>query len=70
MNALINFLWSRLARSVSHFFHRATAGTPDGLEDYLSTAKSLHELENMQRNWDRAHRGQHHPGALQPVYRD
>jgi hypothetical protein len=55
MNALITFLWTRLAHAVSHFFHRAAAGTPDGLEEYLSTAKSLHQLEDMQRNWDLHH---------------
>jgi hypothetical protein len=64
MNTPLTFLWTRLARAVSHFFERASTGASDGLEDYLSTAKSLHQLEDMQRCWDRAHRGQRAHGAL------
>lgn len=35
----------------------------DGLESYLSTATSLHQLEDMQRRWDRTHRGTQSMGA-------
>ncbi len=35
----------------------------DGLEAYLSTATSLHQLEDMQRRWDRNHRGAQSMGA-------
>jgi len=63
MNTLITALWARLARTASHFFQRATAGASDGLEEYLSSAKTLHQLEDMQRQWDRAHRNPHHHGA-------
>lgn len=35
----------------------------NGLEAYLSTATSLHQLEDMQRRWDRNHRGAHSMGA-------
>lgn len=54
----------RLALALRHYFQRAATGTADGLEAYLSTATSLHELENMQRQWDRARRGQRFYGAL------
>jgi len=37
--------------------------TSDGLEAYLSTATSLHQLEDMQRRWDRNHRGTQSMGA-------
>lgn len=36
----------------------------DGLEAYLSTATSLHQLEDMQRRWDRDHRGAQSMGAF------
>ncbi|WP_382327394.1 hypothetical protein ACFJGX_26430 [Hydrogenophaga sp. UC242_50] len=49
---------------MASFFRRAAAGASDGLEEYLSTAKSLHQLEDMQRRWDQAHRGHHHHGAF------
>ena len=61
MNTLLHTLWTRLALAVDHFFQRATPDTSPGLEAYLSTAQSLHQLEDMQRRWDRAQRGQ-------PVY--
>jgi hypothetical protein len=64
MNTLNTSLWTRLAGAVGHFFRRASAGASDGLEEYLSTAKSLHQLEDMQRRWDQAHRGHHHHGAF------
>jgi hypothetical protein len=64
MNTLLTPLWNRLARTASHFFHRVTTDASDGLEEYLSTAKSLHQLEDMQRTWDRAQRGQRLHGAL------
>jgi hypothetical protein len=63
MNTLLTPLWNRLARTASHFFHRVTTDASDGLEEYLSTAKSLHQLEDMQRTWDRAQRGQRLHGA-------
>ena len=56
-------LWTRLARATSQFFKRATTDAPDRLEDYLSSARTLHQLEDMQRQWDRAHRNPHHHGA-------
>ncbi|WP_382323253.1 hypothetical protein ACFJI0_01945 [Hydrogenophaga sp. UC242_53] len=64
MNTLITSLWTRLAGAVRQLFRRAAAGASDGLEEYLSTAKSLHQLEDMQRRWDQAHRGHHHHGAF------
>ncbi len=57
MNTQITYLATQLAHAVRHFFQRATTGASDGLEDYLSSAKSLHQLEDMQRQWDRAQRG-------------
>jgi len=57
MNTQITFIATQLAHAVRHFFQRATTGASDGLEEYLSTAKSLHQLEAMQRQWDRAQRG-------------
>ncbi|MCV0441378.1 MAG: hypothetical protein K5880_22515 [Hydrogenophaga sp.] len=63
MNTFPHSLWSRLRRSVGAFFRRVTTGPSDGLEAYLSTARSLHQLEDMQRRWDRAHRGRHTFGA-------
>lgn len=57
-------LWTRLTRAATHFFERATTGASDGLEEYLSTARTLHQLEDMQRRWDRAHSDQRHFGAL------
>lgn len=59
----MNTLITRLARIASQLFQRATTGASDGLEDYLSSAKTLHQLEDMQRQWDRAHRNPHHRGA-------
>ena len=61
MNTLLHTLWTRLALAVDHFFQRATPDASPGLEAYLSTAQSLHQLEDMQRRWDRGQRGQ-------PVY--
>lgn len=58
MNTHTPSLATRLTQAVRHFFQRAATGASDGLEEYLSTAKSLHQLESMQRQWDRAHRGQ------------
>jgi hypothetical protein len=63
MNTLLTSLWTRLARTASHFFNRVNTDASDGLEEYLSTAKSLHQLEDMQRRWDRAQRGQRLNGA-------
>ncbi|MCY1562415.1 hypothetical protein D9M68_998070 [compost metagenome] len=63
MTAFFHSVRSRLARLLGPFFRRVANGASDGLEDYLSTAKSLHQLENMQRSWDRAHRGRHTFGA-------
>ncbi|MDO9437962.1 hypothetical protein [Hydrogenophaga sp.] len=57
MNTQTTSLATRLAHAVRHFFQRATTGASDGLEEYLSSAKSLHQLEDMQRQWDRAQRG-------------
>ena len=59
----ITSLWTRLADTARHFFRRAATGASDGLEEYLSSAKTLHQLEDMQRQWDRAHRNPHHHGA-------
>ncbi|QHE88075.1 hypothetical protein [Hydrogenophaga sp. BPS33] len=64
MNTPTNSWAPRLALALRHFFQRAAAGASDGLEAHLSTATSLHELENMQRQWDRARRGQRFYGAL------
>lgn len=64
MNTHTTSLWTRLAHAVRHFFQRAATGASDGLEEYLSTAKSLHQLEDMQRQWDRAHRGHRLHDAL------
>lgn len=63
MNTLITSLWTRLAHAANGFFKRAVNGASDGLEEYLSSAKTLHQLEDMQRQWDRAHRNPHHHGA-------
>lgn len=58
MSAPVLFIWTRLSRAVTRFFSRVAAqGANDGLEDYLSTARSLHQLEDMQRRWDQAQRG-------------
>lgn len=63
MNTLFHFVRSRLNRLVGHTFRRVATGPSDGLEAYLSTARSLHQLEDMQRHWDRTHRGRHTFGA-------
>lgn len=41
----------------------STHEASDGLEAYLSTATSLHQLEDMQRQWERNHRGTQSAGA-------
>lgn len=63
MNTNTESLWSRVTRTIRDFFNRATAGTSDELETYLSTATSLTQLEDMQRRWDQAHRGHNSSGA-------
>jgi hypothetical protein len=63
MNTLIHTVWARLALAVDHFFQRATPDASPGLEAYLSTAQTLHQLEDMQRRWDRAQRGLASHGA-------
>jgi DMSO/TMAO reductase YedYZ molybdopterin-dependent catalytic subunit len=58
-------LFSRTALAARTLFQRAAPGAShDGLEAYLSTATSLHQLEEMQRRWDRDHRGQHSFGTF------
>lgn len=52
---------SRTALAVRNLFQPAAPS--DGLEAYLSTATSLHQLEDMQRRWDRDHRGNHSFGT-------
>ncbi|MDR7152591.1 hypothetical protein J2W49_004569 [Hydrogenophaga palleronii] len=54
---------SRTALAVRNLFQPAAQGASAGLEAYLSTATSLHQLEDMQRRWDRDHRGNHSFGT-------
>ena len=63
MNTNTESLWSRVIRTIRDFFNRATVGTSDELETYLSTATSLTQLEDMQRRWDLAHLGHNSSGA-------
>ena len=64
MNTPTPSLWSRVTRTLHDFFFRASVGTSDTLEAYLGTATSLSQLEDMQRRWDRDHRGQHSFGTF------
>ncbi len=57
-------LFSRATESLRTFFQRAPHEASDGLEAYLSTATSLHQLEDMQRHWDRHQRGTPSYGAF------
>lgn len=54
---------SRTALAVRTLFQPAAPRASAGLEAYLSTATSLHQLEDMQRRWDRDHRGNHSFGT-------
>lgn len=54
---------SRTAAAIHSLFQPAAQGASAGLEAYLSTATSLHQLEDMQRRWDRDHRGNHSFGT-------
>ena len=63
MNTPTPSLWSRVTRTLHDFFFRASVGTSDTLEAYLGTATSLSQLEDMQRRWDRDHRGNHSFGT-------
>lgn len=56
--------FSRATASLRTFFKRATQEASDGLEAYLSTATSLHQLEDMQRRWDRHQAGTPTRGAF------
>lgn len=47
---------SRAIQALRSRLDRTQEGS-DGLEAYLSTATSLHQLEDMQRRWDRNQRG-------------
>jgi hypothetical protein len=63
MNSNTESLWSRVTHTLRDFFNRATVGTSDEQEIYLSTATSLTQLEDMQRRWDQAHLGHNSSGA-------
>ncbi|WP_066272537.1 hypothetical protein [Hydrogenophaga palleronii] len=64
MNTRTPSLWARLTRASHHFLRRVgPTDAPDALEAYLSTAQNLHQLEDMQRQWDRGQRGLRHHGA-------
>ena len=68
MNTPVSTAFEKVASAATHslrtLFARlqlsgASDNGVDALEDYLSTATSLHQLEDMQRRWDHNHSGQH-----------
>lgn len=68
MNTPVSTVFEKVSAAASHslrtLFARlqlsdATDNGVNALESYLSTATSLHQLEDMQRRWDQSQRGQH-----------
>ncbi|MDO8905056.1 hypothetical protein [Hydrogenophaga sp.] len=54
--SVFSAFFSRAIQALCTRLDRTHEGS-DGLEAYLSTATSLHQLEDMQRRWDRNQRG-------------